>query len=964
MRAQGLFGPIEVVRTGRNQQLRINGQNQGGAYLAPPASVVDPSLPADAPGPASSSPYAVGWLISGVCHPSASGVMIGLGSGSGATQLLHEFPGIDLTILEIDPEVIRLATAAFPLLDYYADQGRLNIIEADAEDWLGAHTDGFQFALADAYTGEARLLDHYLEQLCRRAGSITLNVIDTLDGKSMTNVLRMLEEQGKPAQNVFRASHLGLGLNVEDGQPSNWIVTTCPTTPAELAVYAPFADVEGIGAYLTRLQWDQMLSLNVSGVGAVGRVMKAAALQQGSADKVDQPEPSGDLGDPSPTPAATNTVSRRPPRRIVEQWPNQMATETYSPGGEYAGLPLFNRAVRTLLKKDRAINPQQTYGPEVVFAAMDGAAYRLFDHKILIPDGSVAAHPLHRTPVAYAHELAHYHDPIYNPTAEGHEADYQAQLASGRGRHENELPAMVAENVTAMRHGNTDPYELADHAPARQGAWIYDHMLRYGPQIADARGGSDITPDDNAEIGRWMHSLRDTEGNSRLHRMYLHWLQTQRDAPEVLSVPAPAPDEPSLMSRIRRRVARAVGRTSVSDPLDNKIFLESARERAKQFLREERERAEARQSGTAKNAAVLQQGSADKVDQPEPSGDLGDPSPTPAATNTVSRRLPRLKVGRGLSRMVTDTYTGGTGWDRNMAELQLFNRAVHTLSKKDRAINPQQAYGPEVVRNWDTPAYSYRNHKIDIPREGDSLDPMNYTPAIYAHELAHYHDPVFDDNSAGVEMNEQAQLASGHDRYELELPAMVTENVTAMRHGHTDPYELAAHAPARQGAWIYNHMLRYGPQIADARERGGSDITPDDSAEIGRWMRSLRDTEGNSRLHRMYLHWLRTQRDAPEVLSRRTAPAPAPPSTNASALPWLRTQRDAPEVPRSRPAPASALPSIMRRIKRRVASAVGVADDTRLLDNKIFPESALERARQFLWEERRRAEARQSGTAK
>lgn len=112
--------------------------------------------------------------------------------------------------------------------------------------------------------------------------------------------------------------------------------------------------------------------------------------------------------------------------------------------------------------------------------------------------------------------------------------------------------------------------------------------------------GTDIIPDDSAEIGRWMRSLRDTEGNSKLHRMYMHWLRTQRDAPIALRQTAPAPAWPSFLSRINRRAASAVELASVSRSLGNKIFPESARERAQQFLREEHERAEARQGGTAK----------------------------------------------------------------------------------------------------------------------------------------------------------------------------------------------------------------------------------------------------------------------------------------------------------------------------------------------------------------------------
>lgn len=142
-----------------------------------------------------------------------------------------------------------------------------------------------------------------------------------------------------------------------------------------------------------------------------------------------------------------------------------------------------------------------------------------------------------------------------------------------------------------------------------------------------------------------------------------------------------------------------------------------------------------------------------------------------------------------------------------------------------------------------------------------------HQPRAYAHELAHYYDPHF--RRQGVAGGEEAKLLrdgafsaatrlreirTGYpsNRYEEELPAIVAENVAALRKEPVAARDLEELGETQAGPWIYNHMLRYGPQFSEDPE-----ITKADEAELQRWMQDLRSKD--SRLGSIYRTWREQQ---------------------------------------------------------------------------------------------------------
>lgn len=266
IRRKGRFGVIGVRDTPEAREIAIDGQIQGGALLLPSAHAVNSDMSDDQPGPIASAPYALGWLMGGVQAPRATCLMIGLGCGSGATQLLYNFPDTDVTVVEIDPVMVQMALSNFPLLEHYMDLGRLNVVIDDATTYLTEHYDVWDFACADAYTGDPRLVADYLPLLCDRADNVYLNVIDELGGESMSSVSDVLAIKGKPVAEVFKA----IPPAYVDRSPydccSNWIMTTQDPIWSDLHDFVPFAQWNDFNTRRIRNMWDQLLASALSSV--------------------------------------------------------------------------------------------------------------------------------------------------------------------------------------------------------------------------------------------------------------------------------------------------------------------------------------------------------------------------------------------------------------------------------------------------------------------------------------------------------------------------------------------------------------------------------------------------------------------------------------------------------------------------------------------------------------------------
>lgn len=256
MRREGMFGPIEVRDEGHQRVLYLNDQPQGSAYFRPSAAAVCPDLPNEDPGPISGSMYPIGWLLGAIQDPYASVLMVGLGCGVGAVQLLANFPEVDVTVIEIDPVMVQMAVDHFPLLEYYMNTGRLNIVIDDATHYLTEHTDVFDYACLDAYDGSAELLDTSLRKLCKRARHVYANVIDRLEGPSMERVCTCLAESGQPPTYVFRASMRPAPYS----SMSNWIVTNDEVDIEAAYCFLPFDTIDSVNAEQAQAFWGTLLA--------------------------------------------------------------------------------------------------------------------------------------------------------------------------------------------------------------------------------------------------------------------------------------------------------------------------------------------------------------------------------------------------------------------------------------------------------------------------------------------------------------------------------------------------------------------------------------------------------------------------------------------------------------------------------------------------------------------------------
>lgn len=265
LRRKCMFGEIEVRDEPAERALYLNGQKQGGAYFRPSADEVNDALPAGEPGPVCSSAYALGWIVAGLMNPTGTGLMIGLGSGAGATQLLYSVPMVDLVIVEIDPVMVQVALDEFPLLNYYMDRGRLSIEIEDIDDFLVRNNDTWDFALADAYDSGQEVIDDHIETLCERSPHIYVNIIDRLMGISMQRIAMMMESKGTSVVEIFKTVPLAYS-SMGFRERSNWILTNQVPDMARLAEYPIYPYFDDIHAHDTRMAWDLMLANTLSEV--------------------------------------------------------------------------------------------------------------------------------------------------------------------------------------------------------------------------------------------------------------------------------------------------------------------------------------------------------------------------------------------------------------------------------------------------------------------------------------------------------------------------------------------------------------------------------------------------------------------------------------------------------------------------------------------------------------------------
>ncbi len=245
----GMFGQLSVVETSGARRLYIDQQNQGGLVLGPDGQ----------PLPIAMSGYTTGWLLAGSQNPTGEALMVGLGSGAGPVSLLTCFPGLDLTVIEIDPAVVEMAQKWFPDVAHLMDHGRLRVLTGDAVGVLQQSFesgDRWDFAMADAYQGSERhhCPDDLLAALLSVTPHLWFNCIDHQGGPDISLLSDHLAALGAPIQHV-----LDCAPKVGQQLKHNLICTTQAIDPQKADAFEPYQGTSGWAVEHAREQYVDLL---------------------------------------------------------------------------------------------------------------------------------------------------------------------------------------------------------------------------------------------------------------------------------------------------------------------------------------------------------------------------------------------------------------------------------------------------------------------------------------------------------------------------------------------------------------------------------------------------------------------------------------------------------------------------------------------------------------------------------
>lgn len=177
--------------------------------------------------------------------------MVGLGAGACTVALLSNFPDLDLTVVEIDPKVVELASQYFPLVGHYQDEGRLTIVTHDATEYLLQalmDEDQWDFGILDAYSGsnDPHVPHELLTLAAETCQAIWLNVIDRPQGATVRHVQEVLTVAEKPIQFVAAANQPAfLGV-------TNLTLATQSPESETARKFIPYRDMSGLGVDTAR----------------------------------------------------------------------------------------------------------------------------------------------------------------------------------------------------------------------------------------------------------------------------------------------------------------------------------------------------------------------------------------------------------------------------------------------------------------------------------------------------------------------------------------------------------------------------------------------------------------------------------------------------------------------------------------------------------------------------------------
>lgn len=172
-RKDSLYHHIRVVEGGGARYLRFDNSWQSGMSLADPAESV--------------FPYPDYFHLAMVLRSNIRNVLfVGLGGGQAPKRFLRDYPWVQVDVVELDPEVVRVAREYF----FLPDDPRLRVVVEDGRRYLEKTDRRYDLIVLDAYYADAipfhlttREFFRLVKDRLREGGLVTANVIGALEGR-------------------------------------------------------------------------------------------------------------------------------------------------------------------------------------------------------------------------------------------------------------------------------------------------------------------------------------------------------------------------------------------------------------------------------------------------------------------------------------------------------------------------------------------------------------------------------------------------------------------------------------------------------------------------------------------------------------------------------------------------------------------------------------------------------------
>lgn len=203
----GMHGEVGVVENHRMRKLTVNGFNQSEAFHT----------------------------------PSSTDIYEGAVPGPG--------------LVEIDPEVIRLARSYFPLVSYFEERDRLAIHEGDAVEFCRQQRE-FDFLVCDLFQGvETVSLDAEEIQIINRISpALWVNLTGRLDQPGLRETLHKFRKAGAPFSSLSSLVPPEWRIN------ANWIATNETVDTKKVSELIPYKELDGADIKQIRTDYKSLTS--------------------------------------------------------------------------------------------------------------------------------------------------------------------------------------------------------------------------------------------------------------------------------------------------------------------------------------------------------------------------------------------------------------------------------------------------------------------------------------------------------------------------------------------------------------------------------------------------------------------------------------------------------------------------------------------------------------------------------